>query len=439
MMIWLLLLSSVPLSLMPSLPVQASAADLARYRVLGPATRVEREQVVATGAEIEAFGATGLDVLATPAQAIAIERLGFQVHKRPSSLASGEVDPAYHTYAEMVTAVEQIAVAYPNIVQLFSIGRSYEGRNLLAARISDNPTIDEAEPEALFVGMYHAREPLSGEMILDLLRMLTAGYDPNQPEAAITRLVNEREIILVFMLNPDGREYDIETGFYRYWRKNRQPDPMLEGINGTDPNRNHSYRWGGLGASSNPFSETYRGIAPRSAPEVAAIEDFVISRVISGTQQIRVAISFHTYGALVLWPYGHQGVAECGLPAADMFNIDRAVFRQLGREMARLINYTPLQSCELYQTNGDFSDWAYGTQRIFAFTFEMYPAIDQVGFGDGFYPPGSVIERETQRVRPAVLYLLEQAECPYALVAATPTRCAAVNWKIWIPHLRHEQ
>src|SRR5690606_37321069 len=75
---------------------------------------------------------------------------------------------------------------------------------------------------------------------------------------------------------------------------------------GTDLNRNWGYKWGCCGgASDNPSSETYRGSAPFSAPETAALRDFVNSRVVDGTQQIKAAIDFHTYSELVLWPFGH--------------------------------------------------------------------------------------------------------------------------------------
>jgi carboxypeptidase T len=78
--------------------------------------------------------------------------------------------------------------------------------------------------------------------------------------------VNSREIYLVFNLNPDGSEYDIATGSYRSWRKNRQPNSGSSAV-GTDLNRNWGYRWGGCGGSSGtPSSSTYRGPSAFSAP-----------------------------------------------------------------------------------------------------------------------------------------------------------------------------
>src|SRR6185503_3587827 len=104
----------------------------------------------------------------------------------------------------------------------------------------------------------------------------------------------------VLDLNPDGGLYDINCEepqaqqcnnpnySYQFWRKNRQPNQ--DGSIGTDLNRNHSYRWGDAGSSGYTSSETYRGPAPASAPEVQAMQSFINSRVVDGVQQITVAL-----------------------------------------------------------------------------------------------------------------------------------------------------
>jgi hypothetical protein len=399
---------------------------LQRYRVGQVYTREQRSAIAATGAEIEAVGKDQVIVVASPEQRRQIAALGFtlQPAPRPSDFPIPDAD--YHNYAEMTADVQATAAAHPSIVQLFSIGTSYQGRELLAAKISDNVGQDEDEPEALFVGLYHAREHLTVEMQLYLLHLLADNYGLAGQEQ-ITGLVDSREIYLIFELNPDGGEFDIASGNYRFWRKNRQPNGSSADV-GTDLNRNHSYRWGCCGGSSSILgSETYRGVAPTSAPEVAAIERFVNSRVIGGRQQIAVAISFHTYSELILWPYGYTFDE---LPP-DMWPDDHAVFVTLGQAMAASNGYQPMQASSLYATDGDFVDWAYGRHRIFAFTFEMYPA--QALFGDGgFYPPAAVIAMQTARNRDAVLYLLENAACPYATIGKAAERCA--NGRANPPH-----
>ena len=122
----------------------------------------------------------------------------------------------------MVAELDKAVADHPAIVRKFSIGKSYQGREIWAAKISDNVATDENEPEVLFDGLHHAREHLTVEQALAILRWLTDGYG-DRP-AAITRLVDRREICIVFMVNPDGGEYDLTGSPYRAWRKNRQPN-----------------------------------------------------------------------------------------------------------------------------------------------------------------------------------------------------------------------
>jgi murein tripeptide amidase MpaA len=398
------------------------------YRVVGAATREQRSAIVAAGADIVAVGPGFVEVVAAPAQAARLAALGYATTLLPRASDFAIPGAAYHTYDEMVAAIQAVGEAHPAIVRLFSIGRSYEGRELWAAKISDNPGADEDEPEALFVGQHHAREHLTVEMLLYLLRALAGGY--GQPhQAQITRLVDTREIYLIFSLNPDGGEYDTATGYYQLWRKNRQPN--RDGSFGTDLNRNHSFMWGCCGGSSGePAGDTYRGPSPASAPETRALESFVNSRLVGGVQQITVAISFHTFGELVMWPYAHT-YAE-GPPAVRA--VDQAIFAAAGRAMAATNGYTPMQASDLYISDGDFADWAYGFHRIYAYTFEMYP---NFAGPQGFYPPAPAIEPETRRNRAAVLYLLELAGCPYDAIGQARAYC--VNGRlppprrVWLP------
>lgn len=383
------------------------------YRLKGVSTRAQREALASAGVAIDAVGRDWVDVTVSADGLRQIAALGLQASPMSRPADFPPADSAYHSYAEMVDDIMAVAAAHPAIVQLFSIGQSYEGRALWAAKISDNVQQDEDEPEALFIGHYHAREHLTVEMMLSLLHLFSESYGVAGQEQ-ITKLVDSREIYLIFDANPDGGAFDIADGAYVLWRKNRQPNAGSDEI-GTDLNRNHSYRWGGAGASASPGSETYRGASPASAPEVAAIEAFVRSRMISGVQQISVAISFHTYGELVLWPYGYTYE---DVPS-DMRPDDYAVFVAMGQMMASTNGYSAMQASDLYATSGDFVDWAYGTYHIFAYTFEMYPPSDP----PGFYPPAAAITEQTTRNHAAVLYLLQQAGCPYVQIGAEPRYC----------------
>ncbi|ULR53106.1 M14 family metallopeptidase [Streptomyces deccanensis] len=322
-------------------------------------------------------------------------------------------DSRYHNYAEMTNEINSVVAANGSIASQRVIGTTYQGRNIVAIKISDNVGTDEAEPEVLFTHHQHAREHLTVEMALYLLGELTSDYGT---DSRVTNMVNNREIWIIPDINPDGGEYDVATGSYRSWRKNRQPNSGSSYV-GTDLNRNWNYRWGCCGGSSgSTSSDTYRGTAAESAPEVKVVANFVRSRVVGGVQQIKTGIDFHTYSELVLWPFGYTTADTATGMTAD----DRNAFATVGGKMAASNGYTPEQSSDLYITDGSIDDWLWGNQKIFGYTFEMYPGSAS---GGGFYPPDEVIARETARNRDAVLQLLENSDCMYRSIGKEAQYC----------------
>jgi hypothetical protein len=329
-------------------------------------------------------------------------------------------DSRYHNYPEMVADIKAVEAAHPSIVHVFSIGKSYQGRDIWAAKISDNVAIDEAEPEVLFDALHHAREHMTVEQALYLLHLLADNYGT---DAAITSLVRGREVWIIFAVNPDGFRYDLTCTSsshppYCAWRKNRQPNAGTSAI-GTDLNRNYGYRWGCCGGSSgNPASIIYRGRAAWSAPESRVVRDFVLSRVVGGIQQIRAHITFHTNGQLILWPYGYT---KTDIPV-DMTALDHQTFVAMGKAMAARNGYKAEQSSDLYITDGDQIDWLYGSQRIFSFTWELYPPETSTVWGD-HYPADENIATQTARNRSALLWFLHTAACPHSAIGRTQQDC----------------
>jgi murein tripeptide amidase MpaA len=393
----------------PQQPPSVESYDIAVYRVEPVLSREDRTAIAQTGASIDEIGATYVIVSATPEEAGAIAKLGYSIQPAAGLENFPPADEAYHNYAEMSDEILAVANAHPDIVSRFSVGKSYENRELWAVKISDNVALDEDEPEVLFIGQHHAREHITVEMTLYILHLLVDNYGTDQQ---IIDLVNSREIYIVFTTNPDGSEYDIATGSYRSWRKNRQPNPGSSYV-GTDLNRNYGYKWGCCGGSSGfPSSATYRGASSFSAPETQRIRDFVDSRVVGGEQQIKTSITFHSYAQLVLWPYGYT---YTDVPA-DMTQDDHDVFVAMGQAMAQTNGYTAQQASDLYITDGTTDDWAYGVHKIFMYTFEMGSTT--------FYPPGSQIAALTSVNDAAVRYIIQQADCLYRTIGKEGQYCS---------------
>lgn len=301
-------------------------------------------------------------------------------------------DAGYLDYAEMVAVIQHLAVRNPKIVTVLSIGETFEGRELWAAKISDNVDTDEDEPEVIFDGGMHGREHMSTEMAVALFRDLVDGYEliPR-----ITGMVDATEITIIFNLNPDGSEHDHSSGTIMSWRKNRQPTPGSSEI-GTDINRNFGYQWGTNPLNASPSAWTYRGPAAWSTPEASAFKQYVDGRVIGGEQHIRVHVTFHQYGRIVLYPYGYTKAAV----PPDMEADDHALLAAMAAEMGRLSGYAYAQSSYDEIHVGNQMDWLYATYGILSFTFEM---------GDAFAMPDEAITTETARNMEAAYYAIEQA------------------------------
>jgi len=304
----------------------------------------------------------------------------------------------YHTFAEIVTELDNMHTNYPNITTAkYSIGQTAEGREMWVLKISDNPGADEDEPEVFYNSLIHAREPAAMEAVLYFMNYLLSNYGTN---AEVTDIVNNRELYFLPCLNPDGYEYNRQTNPNGggQWRKNRRNNG--DGSYGVDLNRNFDAAWGIDDNGSSPFPSdlTYRGTAPFSELETQHIRDFVNSR------QIVTQEDFHTYSNLVLYPWGTSYYDGDGLCA------DNATFQMMADSMAYWIHSvnsvwyttgTPWQT--LYNTNGGSFDWEYGDSlnhhKIFAFTTEVG------GATDGFWPAQSRILPLAQENLPANMFL----------------------------------
>jgi hypothetical protein len=305
--------------------------------------------------------------------------------------AAPRLAAAYHTPGEVRAELRRVARDHPDLVRLSVIGRSHEGQPMMMAKVSDHPAFDEDEPEVFVNARIHAREHMTTEQALALLHWLTDAYASSD---RIRSIVDGTEVFIVPDLNPDGARFDLRGPRYRGWRKNRQP---FRGATGTDLNRNFGYRWGCCRGSDRwPSSNLFRGPRAFSAPETRAVR-----RLVEGRRFV-AALSLHSYGGQVLWPYGYTLVDRPGdMPAA----LHRTV-RRLARGIAARDGYRAMQASSLYITSGSFMDWMTGVHRIPTLTIELRPRTRSAG---GFHPPASRIGPITSGNRDALLWFLEQA------------------------------
>jgi len=277
----------------------------------------------------------------------------------------------YLTFAEVVNKLDSMRLEYPNLISTkFSIGNTFENRSMWTVRVSNSPDAPTGRAEIWFHSLIHAREPMSMEQNIYFIYWLLENYNI---DPIATYILRNREIYFTPVFNPDGYEYNRSTnptggGF---WRKNRK---LNSGTTyGVDLNRNYGpYAfWNSTnnGSSTDPTSDTYRGISPFSEPETQNAMNFVNSRNFKGI------LSYHTFGNYLIRPWGY----------VDSPTPDEHIFQSFSEDMALDNHFTLGRSNQTvnYGVRGVTDDWYYsdsGHTRAIAMTPE-------VGTGtDGFWP-----------------------------------------------------
>ena len=358
-----------------------------------------------------------LDVVVTEEERDNLEILGynFSIYQTEqevkNNLRSRDLED-YTDYNELETILLNYELIYPEICKVFDIGDSWGkiysddnnyynqyNHEILALKVSDNPDILEDEPSVYYLGDHHARETISVEVPLHILDYILSNYGTDDQ---ITEDINNKQIWFVPMVNPNGSKIVLdETDVW--WRKNIRDNnengefdsnyASGQGDDGVDPNRNYGFEWGNTGATDQISGVTYHGPNEFSEPETQATRDFIRENNFVG------GISYHSYGEMVLYPFGYADLT---------FAPDNNALSELGNSMAELTpqinengNYESFNGWELYPCMGGSDDWAYGEQSVFAYTVEL---------AEQFIPASDLIEQICEDNLAAALLLLHRSD-----------------------------
>jgi hypothetical protein len=268
--------------------------------------------------------------LATDEEIAAVRKAGLGVHillddyRQELSWLSEPDFTGYHNYSEMVAEINQIVADYPAITRLFNYGRSVQGRDLLALKISRNPDAEENEPEFRILGAHHGNETIANEIAIYMAHYLTENYGSNP---TVTYLVNHREIWIMPMPNPDGVE--------RGTRGN---------ANGVDLNRDHGYQWDRWGGSPSPISQ----------PENQAMRRLALDN------NFAISLAYHSSARYVnyLWDYNPH------------LTQDNALIVGLSQGYADYSGYQIINGWDWYEVHGSCQDEEYGCYGTLGWTIE---------------------------------------------------------------------
>ncbi len=267
-----------------------------------------------------------------------------------------QTDVAYHTYQEIIDVADSLAEHFPDICTKHVFGTSLGGRQCAALKISDNSAIDENEAEVMFDGGIHGNEVGAAENVIRFARDLCLDYG-SDPE--ITELIDNREIWLYLMVNPDGRVNDV-----RY------------NNNGVDLNRDWGYMWDAAGSSTGAFSQ----------PESKAL------RACSYDNQFVVHTTYHSGTEYISCPWSYRPQEP-----HDMDHILQLAGLYSSESGYSYMDYGQGYS-GMYAINGSTKDSNYGAMGSISWSMEI--SYDK-------HPPASQIMMFYNYNKPSMIAMIE--------------------------------
>jgi hypothetical protein len=199
--------------------VFASEADIVPFSDRFPVEiavrdRAAIDELQGLGIDIDAVKAGVVHAYVNQRELESVEALGYtvtpvanQALRMWRSLKEAEaagVKDTYHDYDDVTAYLQGVVADHPSITRLVSAGKSVQGRDLWFVKITDNPDVEEDEPEFKYISTMHGDEPVGTENCLKFIDLLTDNYDSGSPDPDLERLVDEVEIWIMPMMNPDG-------------------------------------------------------------------------------------------------------------------------------------------------------------------------------------------------------------------------------------------
>lgn len=123
--------------------------------------------------------------------------------------APATIEFTYHNYEAMTNLLHNISSNFPELVRIYTIGKSTQGRQLWVALVTKDPHNDDQllKPNVKYVANMHGNEVVGRELLLQLLVYMVNSYPSNQ---YIKYLLENTRIHLMPSMNPDGFEMATE-------------------------------------------------------------------------------------------------------------------------------------------------------------------------------------------------------------------------------------
>ncbi|XP_037963124.2 carboxypeptidase B [Plutella xylostella] len=266
----------------------------------------------------------------------------------------------YHDLEDIYHWLTDLAAAFPNILDLTSIGESTEGRHILA--LEYNKRKSGGVPTAIVEGGIHGHEWISVAFVTYLIFNLVYSDDLKaEGNERLFEIADNYRWYLIPVANPDGYHYSFTKD--RLWKKNRRNYGRGQGIN---LNKNFDVSFGKYDASKEEMDDNYCGPEPFSEKESMALAKFI-----NETRNLKFYFAFHSYGEKIIIPYdnnqehvgNYDAMKKYALHAADDICSEHGCVFEVG-------TYADLHNGAL--ASGTSTTWVktkFNTEYVF--TFEL--------------------------------------------------------------------
>ncbi len=267
-----------------------------------------------------------------------------------------------YTYEQMKIDLAELHAWYPDFTELFSIGKSVDGRELYTLKLGTG------KENVLINGSHHAREHMTTNVVMEMIDEYAKAYEANQKIDGynVQELLKKTSIYFVPMLNPDGVTL-VQKGYTS--AKNSSYVLKLNGgkkdfsawkanIRGVDLNRQYPAQWSTIkNDTGKPGPKNYKGPKPLSEPEVKALYDFTKSK------NFKSVLAYHSSGQIIFWDF-HQNKANA---ARD---------KKIADKLAKKTGYSLVKPSS-DSGGGGYKDWFVQDFKKPGFTIEIAPYADE--------------------------------------------------------------
>ncbi|KAK2856797.1 hypothetical protein Q5P01_005532 [Channa striata] len=241
----------------------------------------------------------------------------------------------YHPMHEITNWMAQLLKEHPDVVSIVDYGQTYEKRTISLLKIGIN-TGEKKKAVWMDCGI-HAREWIAPAFCQYFVAQILQTY---KTDPKMELMMKNLDFYVTPVLNMDGYIYSWENSSTRLWRKNRSPGPSGCDCYGTDLNRNFDANWGTIGVSFNCTRK----------------DDFLCF------------LTIHSYGQLVLVPYGNPNFTASNYD--ELMKVGLAAAHEIWKVHGK--NYTVGSSPDvLYPNSGSSRDWARLQGIPYSYTFEL--------------------------------------------------------------------